>query len=141
MIATTIALVACSSSSTPTGTGSGTPLTGLIYAGTFHPVADHGQGMAQIYALQNGTDEVRFTSDFATDSGPQLEVWLVSASDPTDNQSVLDAQHVSLGPLQSTTGAQTYTVPSGVVLSDYQSVTVWCVHFKVNFTTAPLARQ
>lgn len=135
-------VAACGSGSptSPGGSGGG-PDTGIVYAGSFHPVEDNGQGMAQVYTNQDGSSEVRFTSDFATDSGPQLEVWLVSASDPMDNQSVLNAQHVSLGPLKSTSGAQTYAVPSGTTLSDYKSVTVWCVHFKVNFTTAPLARQ
>lgn len=120
--------------------GAGLPV-GLDYVGTFHPVIHDGQGTAEVYVAQDGSKELRFSDDFATASGPRLEVWLVRAADATDSKTVLDSAHVSLGPLQSDSGAQHYAVPSGVNLGVYRSVTVWCTTFQVNFTTAPLMMQ
>ena len=134
-------LIACGSSS-PTGpVGSGGPQTGVVSAGTFHPVEVTGQGTAQIYVNADGSKELRFTSDFLTNQGPILDVWLISAADANDDQTVLNAQHVDLGVLKDTVGAQTYAIPDSVTISAYHAVTVWCVHFLRNFTTAPLTTQ
>ena len=35
-------------------------------------------------------------------------------------------------------GDQNYEVPTNIDLSQYQSVTIWCGRFGVNFATAPL---
>jgi len=121
----------------PMGPGSGPFLT---YTGSFHPVAHAGSGMAQVYVSGIST-ELEFTSDFATQGGPNLEVWLVAADDAGDSGTVLGADHVGLGPLKSPTGGQTYAVPAGTDFSRFRSVTVWCVSAKVNFTTAPLTMK
>lgn len=134
------ALVACSGGgAASSGSNPGGPNPGptLEYVGSFHPVAHAGAGMAQVY-LTGGATELRFTGSFATQGGPNLEVWLVAADDLPDNATVLQSPHVSLGPLQSPTGAQTYPIPSTVDLTQYRSVTVWCVSASVNFTAAPL---
>jgi len=133
-------LVGCSEGSgdgimDPMGPGSG---PALAYAGSFHPVVHAGSGMAQIYVSSVGS-ELRLSSDFATDAGPALEVWLISADDANDSAAVLAADYVSLGVLQSPNGPQTYPIPAGTDLSMYRAVTVWCVAAKVNFTTAPLS--
>ncbi len=65
-------------------------------------------------------------------------MYLVKANDSNDSQSVIDAGYITLGALQSASGNQTYEVPASVDLGEYRSVTVWCVPFGVNFTTAPL---
>jgi Electron transfer DM13 len=138
------ALAGCSGSSgsSTTGPSGGNPgpTPTLAYAGTFHPVAHAGMGMADVY-LTGSSAELRFTGDFATQGGPNLEVWLVQADDPSDNATVLQSAHLSLGPLQSASGAQTYPIPAGVDLTQYHSVTVWCVAAQVNFTTAPLMME
>lgn len=140
-----LVLAACNGSSAPnmdngSGGGSGLPV-GLAYAGSFHPVVHDGKGMAEAYVAQDASIELRFTSDFATADGPKLEVWLVRADDAQDSETVLHSEHVSLGALQSPTGAQSYAVPGNVNLGVYRSVTVWCVTFEVNFTTASLVMQ
>lgn len=48
------------------------------------------------------------------------------------------AGFVDLVPLKGNIGDQNYQIPSGVDLSQYQAVTVWCSRFSVNFATAPL---
>lgn len=133
-------LAACGggSSTGPTGGGGGGgggPT--LEYTGDFHPVAHDGSGSADVY-LAGSAVELRLSSTFSTTANPNLEVWLVAADDPMDNQTVEQSAHVSLGALQSATGAQTYQIPSNVDLTQYRSVTIWCVSAMVNFTTAPL---
>ncbi len=131
-------LAACSAgaASDSTGSSGGSSQT-PAYTGAFHSVAHTAAGSAAIY-LTGGSAQLRLTSTFATQANPNLEVWLVAAPDETDNQGVLDAQHVSLGPLKSASGAQSYDIPSGVDLTQYRSVTVWCVEANVNFVTAPM---
>jgi hypothetical protein len=94
-------------------------------------------GTAEVY-LTGSAAELRFTSAFATQANPNLEVWLVEADDATDNLTVLQSAHVSLGPLRSASGAQSYAVPTGVAIAQYRAVVVWCVSAEVNFATAPL---
>ena len=136
-------LAACSSGPTaPAGNGSGgtNPTPALEYAGTFHPVAHEGTGMAEIYAV-GGSRELRFTATFATQAGPNLEVWLIAAEDAKDNITVAQSLYVSLGVLQNASGEQTYPIPVDVDLTQFRAVTVWCVSAQVNFTTAPLMMQ
>jgi len=138
----TAVAVACSGSTGPdasNGGGNGGTLPHLAYEGTFHPVVHNGMGHVSVYVTTGAPGgEVRFGDMFATDAGGPLEVWLVSASDPMDNASVLNSSYVSLGPLKSLTGPQNYTVPDSVNLSNYHAVTVWCVSAQANFTSAPL---
>jgi Electron transfer DM13 len=124
-----------------TGPGSGSTSTPTVtYTGQFHPVVHYGMGM--VTATESPvTSQVQFAADFATQGGPALEVWLVEATDATDNNTVLDSSHVSLGPLQNVRGTQTYDIPADVDLSRYRAVTIWCVDAKVNFTTAPLTKK
>ncbi len=69
---------------------------------------------------------------------PPVDVYLVAAPDSTDSQSVIDAEYITLGALRSAEGDQSYPVPANLDLGVYRSVTVWCVPFELNFTTAPL---
>lgn len=109
-----------------------------LAAGNFHSVAHDGRGTATIYRLPDGKQVLRLTN-FNTSNGPQLELYLVAANDATDNDTVKKAGFVSLGPLKGNQGDQNYDIPAGTDLSKYRAVTVWCVRFSVNFTTAPLA--
>lgn len=138
LVACVSTLTACGGSSATGTTGTGGPKVGVVYAGAFHPVEVAGQGTAQIYVNPDGSKELRFASDFLTTQGPILDVWLISASDAKDSPTVLNAQHVDLGVLMDTVGAQTYPIPDTVTISAYHAVTVWCVKFSRNFTTAPL---
>ena len=120
--------------------GSPVDTTTTTYAGQFHPVVHSGMGM--VTASKSGfTAQLRFAADFSTHGGPALEVWLVEATDATDSETVLQSPHVSLGPLQSTTGTQTYDIPLDLDLKKYRAVTIWCVAAEVNFTTAPLTKR
>ena len=130
-------VLGCGNTSTePAGDGQGS--TGAVtHRGTFHAVAHRGTGVAEIVVAPDGSRSLRLTN-FLTDAGPGLEVYLVAAADAFDSRTVLDAGYVTLGALLSPAGNQSYPVPSDVDLGVYRSVSIWCVPFRVNFTTAAL---
>jgi len=108
-----------------------------LAAGDFHGVAHETRGTATVYELPDGKRVLRFTN-FETSNGPDVQVYLVAAPDANDNDTVTTAGFIHLGALKGTTGDQNYDVPADADLSKYQSVTVWCRRFGVNFATAPL---
>ena len=112
----------------------------LLTTGMFHDVAHEGEGTAAIYQLPDGRRTLRFTG-FKTSNGPDVQVYLVAASDATDNDMVTKADFVHLGALKGNIGDQNYDVPADIDLSKYQSVTIWCRRFGVNFATAPLSTR
>jgi hypothetical protein len=69
------------------------------------------------------------------------QIYLVAANDATDNKSVIRAGFVDLGAMKGNRGDQNYAVPTNIDLGQYQSVTIWCRRFGVNFATAPLTLQ
>lgn len=109
----------------------------IVLRGEFHDVATSGMGLAEVVQAPDGTRTLRF-SDFATVSGPVLEVYMVAADDSNDDETVVNAGFVSLGLLKSVSGNQSYEIPRDLDLDVFRSVTVWCVTFGINFTTAPL---
>lgn len=109
-----------------------------IASGHFHQVAHKGTGTAAIFRFANGQRTLRLT-DFQTYPASDLEVRLIAAADAFDNETVEKSDPIDLGPLQTTEGDQSFTLPSHVDLTTYRAVTIWSVKYGVNFTTAPLA--
>ena len=72
---------------------------------------------------------VNFGSDFHSSSGPNLHVYLSPSGG-------VGAGSIDIGALQSTSGAQTYNVPAGYELNDFNYVIVHCVPFNVTFGQA-----
>lgn len=97
------------------------------FVGDAHPTS----GTATV--LGNGTGQrfLRF-EEFATDNGPDLNVYLVDSStgDVSD--------YVDLGDLRGNIGDQNYEIPADVDLDRYDTVVIWCVRFGVAFGSAPL---
>jgi hypothetical protein len=110
-----------------------------LLSGNFHSVAHETRGMAAVHELQGGARVLRLT-DFVTSNGPDVRVYLVSAADAADSDTVKNAGFVELGKLKGTEGAQNYDIPAGVDLEKYRAVTIWCARFGVNFGTAPLEK-
>jgi electron transfer DM13 len=108
-----------------------------LLSGQFHSVAHETKGTATIHDLGGGHRVLRLTN-FATSNGPDVRVYLVAASDASDNASVTKAGFVELGKLKGNQGDQNYDVPSDLDLTRYRAVTIWCHRFNVNFATAPL---
>ncbi|MGH6631129.1 MAG: DM13 domain-containing protein, partial [Burkholderiales bacterium] len=109
----------------------------LLAAGEFHKVSHDAQGYAMVHQLAGGQRILRFT-EFETSNGPELHVYAVAASDAADSDAVKKAGFVDLGALKGNKGDQNYELPKDLDLSKYQSVSVWCKRFGVNFATAPL---
>lgn len=101
------------------------------YLGTFESDAHPTSGRALV--LGNGTGQ-RFLrlEDFATDNGPDLNVYLVDSStgDVSD--------FIDLGDLSGNIGDQNYEIPADVDLDRYDEVVIWCVRFGVGFGDARL---
>jgi len=108
-----------------------------LATGRFHSVAHETHGTATIQDLGGGRRVLRLT-EFATSNGPDVRVYLVAATDASDNDAVTKAGFVELGKLKGNQGDQNYDVPDDLDLSQYRAVTIWCRRFSVNFATAPL---
>jgi hypothetical protein len=110
----------------------------VVSSGMFHSGAHETKGMAAIYRYPNGQRVLRLTN-FETSNGPDVQLYLVNATDAMDNATVTKSGFVHLGALKGNIGDQNYDIPSDVDLSTHRAVTVWCRRFGVNFGTAPLA--
>ena len=108
-----------------------------IASGEFHQVAHKGVGSAAIVCLANGERALRLAG-FRTYPASELEVRLIAAPDAFDNETVEKSAPISLGPLETTDGDQSYTLPYNLDLTIYRAVTIWSRKYGVNFTTAPL---
>lgn len=69
-------------------------------------------------------------TDFRSDPGPILELYVASDLEATD--------FVTLGELQGLEGDFTYAIPDGVNFETHPYLLVWCVEFRVNFGYAEL---
>ena len=89
--------------------------------------------------LSDGSDQrfLRF-EDFATDNGPDLNVYL-STAPPDAPAGDFDDDFVDLGDLKGNIGSQNYEIPADVDLDRYRSVVIWCVRFGVAFGAAELS--
>lgn len=95
----------------------------------------HGaEGSATIYQLPDGARVLRF-EDFRSKNGPDLHVYL-STEAPTSTFAGLGGDEIHLGALKGNVGNQNYEVPADVDLSQYRSVVIYCVPFRVVFSTA-----
>jgi len=111
---------------------------GPLAAGEFHKVIHETSGSAAVYQTKDGNRILRFTN-FKTSNGPDVHVYLVAADDLKDSASVRKSEFIDLGSIKGNIGDQNYTIGSGVDLSKFRSVSVWCKRFRANFGTAPLA--
>ena len=116
------------------------PRSTVLATGHFHSIAHETSGVATIHQLGDGKRLLRFTT-FETSNGPDVRVYLIAARDAKDNETVTQAGFVDLGAMKGNRGDQNYEVPPSIDLSQYQSVTIWCRRFGVNFSTAPLTPQ
>ncbi|HEY0735591.1 MAG TPA: DM13 domain-containing protein [Herpetosiphonaceae bacterium] len=109
----------------------------LLRSGDFHPVTHEGTGTASIYELPDGTRVLRL-ENFEVLNGPDLYVWLSAAPDADNARTILDNQYAEIGRLKGNQGNQNYELPADLDVSAFNSVTIWCRRFSVNFATAPL---
>lgn len=109
----------------------------VAHVGSFGPRSHPAEGA--VVVLTDGTQTIlRFDDSFATDNGPDLNVYLHSAGSDASVED-LAADFIDLGDLKGNIGAQNYLIDD-VDLDRYSTVSVWCVRFRVVFGTAALSR-
>jgi hypothetical protein len=110
----------------------------ILASGDFHQVAHKGAGRAEIIQKKDGRRVLRLTG-LRTTLKPDLYVYLISAPDALENETVKRSEIFSLGPLKSGEDAEEeYPLPDELDLEKYGAVTIWNRRYEVNFTTAPL---
>ncbi len=102
------------------------------------------RGVATI-SNRNGQNVIEFDSSFRTDSGPDLFVILHRSNDIVGTSRppaypINEGDYIAIAPLKSTTGQQTYPLPSNINPSEYRSVAVWCRQFNATFGAAFLSQ-
>lgn len=100
-----------------------------ITKGTFISVGHPTSGTATV---STDMKSLLFTN-FKTDEGPKLEVWLTTSPTPTT-----PSTYLSLGVLQGVNGNYTYVIPNDTDLTKFNHVNIWCVDFSVSFGYAKL---
>ncbi len=106
-----------------------------VASGSFVDLAHPGSGIATVVDLADGGMVLTLT-DFETDSGPDLRVYL-TAQDPSADGEIGD--FVDLGALKGNVGDQQYEIPDDVDVDALPNAVVWCRAFAVGFTSATLA--
>ncbi len=81
-------------------------------------------------AFVNSDKSVLSFTNFKTDNGPKLLVYLSTDSNANE--------FVNLGDLKGIIGDFTYGIPENTDISKYNIVNIWCVDFSVSFGTATL---
>lgn len=95
------------------------------------------QGSATIWL--SGATRILRLEDFQVTNGPRLHV-LLTKNVPTRifDGVGMDGDYVDLGPLKGNIGNQNYDIPPEVDLSEYRSAVIYCVPFRVVFSSAEL---
>jgi hypothetical protein len=115
----------------------------ILSQGSFISHEHATSGTVKILELADGSRILRI-ENLDTSDGPKLEVWLTDAPviAGQDGWFVFDdGKQQSLGALKGNKGNQNYVIPANLNLSDYSSVSIWCVTFKVSFGAAELIKQ
>lgn len=123
----------------PTASGEPAPTTPPatnveVARGEFETRAHSSRGTAAVVDTADGGTKLTFT-DFATDNGPDLRVYLVKG--PVQSDGDVD-DVVDLGRLKGNVGNQQYAIVKGTDLTAYSTVVIWCRAFSVSFAQADL---
>lgn len=116
---------------TPTGPINDTfdPATAtLLKKGILMSAVHTVSGTAAIY--ESNGKKTLLLDPFSTDNGPDLKIYLSKA--------VNAKEYIKLDKLKSTTGKQSYSIPDGTTINDYNFVHIWCEQFSVDFGHAEM---
>jgi hypothetical protein len=94
-----------------------------------------GRGDAILGDTTEGRTVLRFEG-FSVTNGPDLHVFLSRSAHPLSHDDVHNGLYV--GKLKASEGAFNYELPPGSDVEAIRSVVVYCVPFRVIFTSAPL---
>ena len=108
-----------------------TPPGNPSFKGDFVSAAHTTRGTASV----NKDKTTLSLTDFKTDSGPDLNIYLASGINNVTNN------YIDLGDIKGVNGDYNYDLPANVDYEQYKYVVVWCVDFNVNFGYAELVPQ
>ena len=115
--------------------------TGAVAKGTFihanpsDPI-HYGKGGVSVYE-----NTVFLEKDFEVGPGPKFHVYLVPKAMVRESAHVAQTMFVDLGRLRAFKGSQKYAIPTGLDLTKFDSVVIWCEQFKVLISPADLKRS
>jgi Electron transfer DM13 len=98
------------------------------------------EGNASVYRLGDGSRVLRL-ENFRSTNGPNLYVYLSGDPSPRNSAQLHENGDYEVGRLKGNIGNQNYALPSGVDLSKYKSVVIYCKQFHVVFGSAELAQK
>ena len=103
------------------------------YSGTFSSLDGHGARGGVRLQSANGTATVTLGRDFASERGPNVDLYL------SKSPSYKDRKLIRLGDLRRHRGAQSFTARAPADLAQYRYVIAWCHTFNVGIARAALA--
>ncbi len=112
-----------------------------VGSGTFQQIdaVRRAQGTVNIYQEADNTMRMRF-EDFNMPNGPDLNVYLSAAQQPTTfaEMTVADLEPLEIDPLKTNVGNQNYDLPTGIDLQQYHSVVIYSPSLDLVYSNAPL---
>ncbi|HWH45563.1 MAG TPA: DM13 domain-containing protein [Thermoleophilaceae bacterium] len=114
----------------PEGGGAAPAGNVQVASGSFSALAHPASGTAAVVELDGGGRVLTLT-DFETDPGPDLRVYLATDESAGDFK--------DLGGLKGNVGNQQYELADDIDVSRYDTVLIWCRAFTVGFGQATLA--
>ncbi len=100
-------------------------------SGTFVGASEHiTTGGVSITKNADGTSTVTFDANFSLDGAPDPHVGF--------GKDGIFADGANLGELKQITGTQSYIVPAGIDISDFNELYIWCLEFAVPLGVAKL---
>jgi hypothetical protein len=96
-------------------------------------------GAGAIYRV-DGAVLLRFDETFEAGPGPNFWVYLNTAPVGDEATFNADTDRVKIAPLKSFRGGQNFTLPSGIDIAKFHTVTIWCESFSVYIGSAVLPK-
>ncbi len=81
---------------------------------------------------------IHLDTDFEGGLGPKFHVYLLPNREIRDEAAVEGTTLVNFCCLRAFKGSQKYPIPTGVDLTDYPSVVIWCAQFGVPISPVDL---
>jgi hypothetical protein len=108
-----------------------TPEVTILGQGSFIDRSHPTSGTAKV--ITDGDQRFLRFENFATDNGPDLDVYLATGSPDGDL-----GEYINLAELKGNVGDQNYELTDDIDLDKYTTVFVWCTRFGVAFGAAAL---
>jgi hypothetical protein len=127
-IASTLIIGACNKKETQTSTTTAPSNASVVRTGAFINYSHKASGTVKVTSEQ-GFRKL-YLENFATDSGPDVHIYL--------SRDLTNTDFKDLGSLQAISGNQRYDIDNATDLIQYKYVLIWCKQQSVLFGSAEL---